>query len=143
MDEETALQLVMSLSGTKAELLHKKIAMSFTQMKVELYEWRQSRKNVIKPTKACNDSIKWLSDQLKIEKPDSSAYWRVYLHIQQAIAKAASGSAKTKRESMTAEQLKTVEWLEMSTKKEIERMKVLGISAAEIRKSTLKVLKAV
>jgi len=141
LDEETALQLVMSLSGTKAELLHKKIAMSFTHMKVELYEWRQSRQNVIEPTKACNDSIKWLSDKLKIEKPDSSAYWRIYQHIQEPIAKAATGSAKTKRESMTTEQLKTVEWLEVRTKEEIERMKSLDVSAVDIRKSILETLK--
>jgi len=44
LDEETALQLVMSLSGTKAELLHKKIAIFFTLMKAELIEWRKSAK---------------------------------------------------------------------------------------------------
>ena len=141
LDEETALQLVMSLSGTKAELLHKKIAVSFTQMKTELIKWRRSRQDVIEPTKAANDSIKWLSDRLKEEKPGSSSGLRIYQHIQEAIAKCATCNARTKRDQMTTEQLKLVEVLEILVHEKIESLRALGASGVDVKESILSMLK--
>jgi len=142
LDEETALQLVMSLSGTKAELLHKKIAMSFTLMKAELYEWKKSRQDVIEPTKTCNDAIEWLRLELLKEIPESGKPKFLYINIQKAVTKAATGNANTDRSVMTSEQLRIIGWLEIQVHDEIERMKTLDFSAVKIRESILELLKA-
>jgi len=117
LDEETALQLVMSLSGTKAEL-----------MKAELIEWRQSRQDVITPTNKAKASIQWLRLELENELTNSRKPELLHTHIQSAINKAATGHARTKREEMNATQLKLVEWLEDRVHDEIERMKALSVN---------------
>ena len=141
LDEETALQLVMSLSGTKAELLHKKIAISFTQMKAELVVWRQSRQAVIDPTKAANNSIEWLRLELIKEIPESRKSSFLYINIQKAIIKAATGNGRTDRAEMNTTQLKVVKSLEDLVHGEVERMKELNVSAVDIRQSILETLK--
>ncbi len=142
LDEESALQLVMSLSGKKAELLHKKIAVSFIQMKAELHKWRKARQTVIEPTSICNDSIEWLRLALIEEIPESRKPKFLYINIQSAITKAAAQNARTGRDEMTANQLKSIQWLEAHVHEEIERLRGLEFSAVEIRKHILHILKA-
>lgn len=142
LNEEIALQVIMGLSGSKAEILHKKIAGLFVSMKAELAEWQKTRQTIIEPTKSCNDSIKWLQMELSSEIPESRKSGLIYQHIQEAITKAESGNARTKRETMTVQQLEMVEWLELRSQEEIERMKSLGVSAVDIRQSILDTLKA-
>jgi len=142
LDRKNFSIVVLGFTGEQAENFRIEYVEQFEKNAAKLIEWEIYRQDVIEPTKTCNDSIKWLSSGLKKENPSSSSHWRVYQHIQQAITKAATGDARTKREEMTAEQLKLVQWMEDRVHDEIERMKALGASAVDIRQIILDTLKS-
>jgi len=142
LDRKNFSIVVLGFTGEQAEIFRIEYVEQFEKNAAKLIEWEIYRQDVIEPTKTCNDSIKWLSSGLKKENPSSNSHWRVYQHIQQAITKAATGDARTKREEMTAEQLKLVQWMEDRVHDEIERMKALGASAVDIRQSILDTLKS-
>jgi phage regulator Rha-like protein len=142
LEEVEALQVVMSLSGAKAEQLHKEIAQAFVSMKKENAEWRTQALLTTDTTKQANDHIHWLQIELAKVIPTSMRCTMLFVHIQGAITKAATGSAKTKREVMTAYQLFQVEDLEQQVRKIIERLRRAGIDAVQIRDDTLAMIRA-
>jgi Rha family phage regulatory protein len=142
LDETASLQVVMGLSGAKAEQLHKDIAQAFVSMKKENAEWRAQALLTTDTTKQANDNIHWLQIELAKVIPSSMRCTMLFIHIQQAITKAATGSAKTKREVMTAYQLFQVEELEQQVRKIIERLRRAGIDAVQIRDDTLSMIRA-
>jgi len=76
------------------------------------------------------------------EIPESGKPKFLYINIQKAITKAATGNANTNRAVMTSEQLRIIGWLEIQVRDEIERMRTLDFSAVKIRESILELLKA-
>ena len=142
LSRDQFLQVVFGFTGDKAEQFHADFIQLFNQQEAELNEWRKSRQSVIEPTKIANNSIEWLRLELIKEIPESRKSSFLYINIQTSITKAATGNGRTDRAEMNAEQLKLVEWLELRTREEIERMKILGISAVNIRQSILDTLKA-
>jgi phage regulator Rha-like protein len=142
LKEVEALQVVMSLSGAKAEQLHKEIAQAFVNMKKEIAEWRTQALLTTDTTKQANDHIHWLQKELTKVIPTSMRCKMLFIHIQQAITKAATGSAKTKREVMTAHELFQVGELEQQVRKIIERLRRAGIDAVQIRDDTLSMVRA-
>lgn len=142
LNRDQFLQVVFGFTGDKAEQFHADFIQLFNQQEAELNKWRKSRLSVIEPTKIANNSIEWLRLELIKEIPESRKPSFLYINIQTSITKAATGNGRTDRAEMNAEQLKLVEWLELRTREEIERMKILGISAVNIRQSILDMLKA-
>jgi phage regulator Rha-like protein len=142
LKEVEALQVVMSLSGAKAEQLHKEIAQAFVSMKKENAEWRAQALLTTDTTKQANDHIHWLKNELSAVIPSSRRCTMLFIHIQRAIAKVATGSANTKREMMTACQLFQVGELEQQVRKTIERLRRGGIDAEQIRDDTMAMIKA-
>jgi Rha family phage regulatory protein len=142
LDETASLQVVMGLSGAKAEQLHKEIAQAFVSMKKENAEWRTQALLTTDTTKQANDHIHWLQIELAKVIPTSMRCTMLFVHIQGAITKAATGSAKTKRDMMTAYQLFQVEELEQQVRKIIERLRRAGIDAVQIRDDTLSMIRA-
>ncbi len=133
--------VVLGFTGEQAEDFRIEYVEQFERNAAELIEWRKSRQDVIEPTKTCNDSIEWLRLALSKEYPNSGKVKFLYINIQSAITKAATGNARTDRATMTTTQLKLVEWQEDRVHDEIERMKSLAVSAVDIRKSILETLK--
>jgi Rha family phage regulatory protein len=142
LDETASLQVVMGLSGEKADQLQMEIAQAFVSMKKENAEWRAQGLLTTDTTKRANDDIHWLQNKLAEVIPSSRRCTMLFIHIQQAITKAATGSAKTKREVMTAYQLFQVEELEQQVRKIIERLRRAGIDAVQIRDDTLSMIRA-
>ena len=142
LKEVEALQVVMGLSGAKAEQLHKEIAQAFVSMKKENAEWRTQALLTTDTTKQANDHIHWLQKELTKVIPTSMRCTLLFVHIQGAITKAATGSAKTKRDMMTACQLFQVEKIEQQVRKNIERLRREGIAAEHIREAVMGLIKA-
>lgn len=141
LEEAPALQVIMGLSGSKAEGLQKEIAHAFVEMKVELQHWHQQAHITTDSTKQANDRVYWLQQELVKVIPESKRCTMLFIHIQNWITKAATGSAKTKREEMTTEQLGRIELLERKVDAEIERLRAKNILAEEIREEIKIMLK--
>jgi phage regulator Rha-like protein len=134
LNEVEALQVVMSLTGKKAEQLHKVIAQAFVAMKSELNDWRTGRHLASDSTKLANDNIFWLSTALTETMPASKKGSLLFVHIQQAINKAATGSAKVEdRNKLLTCQLHRIEQLEQAVHVQIERLKADDIKPEQIR----------
>jgi Rha family phage regulatory protein len=142
LDETASLQVVMGLSGAKAEQLHKEIAQAFVSMKKENAEWRTQALLTTDTTKQANDHIHWLQKELTKVIPTSMRCTLLFVHIQGAITKAATGSAKTKRDMMTACQLFQIGKIEQQVRKNIERLRREGIAAEQIREAVMGLIKA-
>ena len=142
LDETASLQVVMGLSGAKAEQLHKEIAQAFVSMKKENAEWRTQALLTTDTTKQANDHIHWLQKELTKVIPTSMRCTLLFVHIQGAITKAATGSAKTKRDMMTACQLFQIGKIEQQVRKNIERLRREGIAAEHIREAVMGLIKA-
>jgi phage regulator Rha-like protein len=143
LNEEVALQVVMSLSGKKAEQLHKVIAQAFVAMKAELNDWRTGRRIASDSTKLANDNIHWLHKALAEVIPESKRYTMLFIHVQQAINKAATGSAKVEdRNKLLTCQLHRIEQLEQAVHAEIERLKADDIAPEQIRDDVLAMIKS-
>lgn len=142
LDETASLQVVMGLSGAKAEQLHKEIAQAFVSMKKENAKWRTQALLTTDTTKQANDHIHWLQKELIKVIPTSMRCTLLFVHIQGAITKAATGSAKTKRDMMTACQLFQIGKIEQQVRKNIERLRREGIAAEQIREAVMGLIKA-
>jgi|GEM_PF-1033191 len=141
LKEVEALQVIMSLSGSKAELLHKELAQAFVSMKKENAEWREQALLTTDTTKQANDQVYLLQNDLAEVIPNSKRCTMLFVHIQQAITKAATGSANTKREVMTACQLYQVGQLEQQVQTEIEQLRRGGVAPEQIREDVLAMIK--
>ena len=140
--EVEALQVIMSLTGAKAEKLHKEIAQAFVSVKKENAEWRAQARITTRTTKQANDQVYWLRSELAEIIPTSKRCTMIYVHIQGAINKAVTGKANTKRESMTSSQLLKIGNMEQWVEANIEQLKREGLPALHIRDEVLAGLKA-
>jgi len=141
LDRKSFSTVVLGFTGEKAEDFRIEYVEQFEKNATELIQWRKVRQEVIEPTKAANDSIEWLRLELIKEIPESNKPKFLYINIQKAITKVASGNANTDRAEMNVEQLKVVQWLEVQVHDEIERLRAVGLSAVDIREQVLLLLK--
>lgn len=141
LDRKIFSQVVLGFTGDKAEDFRTVYVEQFEKNLEELLEWRNTRHDVIQPTKIANDSIEWLRLELIKEIPASRKPGLIYIHIQNQINKLASGNAGIKRNDMSTNQLKVIEWLEIQVHEEIERLKALDFCAVEIRELVLELIK--
>jgi len=141
LDRKLFSQIVLGFTGDKAEDFRSEYVEQFEKNLEELLVWRNTRREIIQSTKVANDSIEWLRLELIKEIPESKKASFIYIHIQNRVNKLASGHAGTKRNDMTTEQLKVIEWLEIQVHEEIERLRGLGVSAVEIRMQVLELIK--
>ena len=142
LPEVEALQVIMSLTGAKAEKLHKEIAQAFVSVKKENAEWRAQALITTSTTKQANDQVYWLRNELAEIIPTSNRCTMLFVHIQRAINKVATGAANTKRDMMTAFQLQQVGKLQQQVQKHIERLRQEGVNAEKIRDATMAMIKA-
>jgi Rha family phage regulatory protein len=105
LNRDEFLLVVMGFTGNKADRFKADFIKLFNQQEEELIEWQKGRRIAIDTTKGANDQIFWLKNKLAETIPDSKRCTMLFVHIQGAITKAATGSANTKRESMTSSQL--------------------------------------
>ena len=140
--EVEALQVIMSLTGAKAEKLHKEIAQAFVSVKKENAEWRAQALITTSTTKQANDQVYWLRNELAEIIPTSKRCTMLFVHIQGAINQVATGKANTKRDTMTACQLQKVGKLEQQVYAHIEELRWEGLDAEAIRDATMAMIKA-
>ena len=141
LDRKSFSIVVLGFTGEEAENFRVEYIEQFEKIADELLEWRKTRQDVIEPTKVANDSLAWLKLALEKEIPESRKPKFLYINIQQAITKSATGRANSERSEMSAEQLKIIQWLEVQVHDEIERLKGGGIPATSIREQILALLK--
>ena len=142
LPEVEALQVIMSLTGAKAEKLHKEIAQAFVSVKKENAEWRTQALLITCTTKQANHQIHWLRNELGKIIPTSNRYIMLFVHIQGAITKVATGVANTKRDTMTACQLQKVGKLEQQVEIHIDQLNREGLPAVQIREEVIAMIKA-
>ena len=140
--EVEALQVIMSLTGEKAEKLHKEIAQAFVSVKKENAEWRAQALITTSTTKQANDQVYWLRNELAEIIPTSKRCTMLFVHIQGAINQVATGKANTKRDTMTACQLQKVGKLEQQVYAHIEQLRREGLDAEAVRDATMAMIKA-
>jgi phage regulator Rha-like protein len=140
--EVEALQVIMSLTGAKAEKLHKEIAQAFVSVKKENAEWRAQALITTSTTKQANDQVYWLRSELAEIIPTSKRCTMLFVHIQGAVNQVATGKANTKRDTMTACKLQKVGKLEQQVYAHIEQLRREGLGAEAIRDATMAMIKA-
>lgn len=143
LDETASLQIVMGLSGTKAEQLHKDIAQAFVNMKYELAEWREQALLATDSTKQANDQIYLLQHDLAEAMPSSGKPKLLFIHIQTAINKAVTGVGKSiDRNTLHIDDLNEIKQLEQQVLTDIERLRREGIAPEKIRLDVIDMIKA-
>ena len=120
LTEESALQVIMGLSGDKAEQLHKEIAHAFVEMKDELSGWQSGKLFAANATKFANDAIHRLGIRLTNEYPESAKGRLIYIHFQNAMNVAITGKSKIDRSELAKEQLIRLAMLEIAVNEAIE-----------------------
>lgn len=143
LNEQSALQVIMGLSGKKAEQLHKVIAQAFIELKKELHQWKTGRLLATDATKQANDEVAWLQVELAKDIPSSGKPKLLFVHIQIAINKAVTGlGKKLDRNTLPIDHLKGIERLEQAVQAEIKQLKVNGVAPEQIRLDVLAMIKS-
>lgn len=143
LNRDQFLLVVMGFTGNKADIFKADFIQLFNQQEEELTQWRKQRSIASDTTKQANDQVYLLWQDLGEVIPSSMRYKMLFVHVQQAITKVATGSAKTDRATMTADQLHQVEVIEQQTETEIERLRSDGVEPERIRDDVLIMIKAI
>jgi Rha family phage regulatory protein len=142
LNRDEFLLVVLGFTGNKADRFKADFIKLFNRQETELIAWQQGRRIAIDTTKGANDQIFWLKNKLAETIPDSKRCTMLFIHIQGAITKAATGSANTKRESMTSSQLLKIcnleEWVEANS----EQLNREGLPPLTIRDEVMVMIKA-
>ncbi len=141
LNRDQFLLVVMGFTGDKADRFKTDFIRLFNQQEEELIEWRQQRHIASDTTKQANDQVYLLQKDLAEVIPSSKRCTMLFVHIQQAITKAVTGSAKTERGAMTADQLYQVGLVEQRMQAEIKRLRSDGVSPEEIRDDVMTIIK--
>lgn len=137
LNRDKFLLVVMGFTGDKADRFKADFIKLFNQQEEELIQWRQQRELAVDTTKQANDQVYLLQQELALVIPSSKRCTMLFVHLQQAITKAATGSAKTKRATMTSEQLHQVGLLEQQVQIEIKRLRDDGVEPEKSRNDVL------
>jgi len=132
----------MGFTGDKADQFKADFITLFNHVEGERDYWMQQRHLASDNTKLANDNIYWLHKALAEVIPESKRYSMLFLHVQQAINKAATGSAKVEdRNKLLTCQLHRIEQLEQAVHAEIERLKTDDIAPEQIRDDVLRMIR--
>ncbi len=142
LNRDQFLLVVFGFTGEKADGFKSDFIRLFNQQEAELTHWREKRLTSISTTKQANNQVHLLQEALRDIIPHSKRCTMLFIHIQQAITKAATGSAKTERATMTAEQLQKISKLEGNINADIERLMSAGVEPETVRNNVLSAIKA-
>jgi Rha family phage regulatory protein len=136
------LLIVMGFTGDKADKFKSDFIQLFNQQETELRQWRQGRLIASDTTKDANDQIYKLQNELENVIPNSRRCTMIFNHIQNRITKVATGSANTKRESMTFSELDQVTEIEQQVQNHIKRLRGEGVDPVQIRDDVMEMIQA-
>ena len=136
------LLVVMGFTGSKADKFKSDFIQLFNQQETELRQWQQGRLVAIDTTKEANDQIHLLQNKLAETIPNSKRCTMLFVHIQQAITKIATGKANTNRDTMTEGQLLKISNLEEQVEIQIEQLNREGLPPITIRNEVIATIKA-
>jgi Rha family phage regulatory protein len=142
LNRDQFLLVVMGFTGSKADQFKADFIQLFNQQETELRQWQQGRLVAVDTTKHANDQIYWLRNKLAETIPTSKRCIMLFVHIQGAITKKATGKANTNRDTMTACQLLKVGELEQQVEIYIEQLNREGLPAVHIREEVIAMIKA-
>jgi Rha family phage regulatory protein len=142
LNRDQFLLVVMGFTGSKADQFKSDFIQLFNQQEAELRQWQTGRLVSTDTTKQANDQIYWLRNKLAETIPTSRRCTMLFIHIQGAITKRATGKANTKRDAMTACQLLEVGNLEQRVEAQIEKLSHEGLPAVHIRDEVIAMIKA-
>lgn len=143
LNRDQFLLLVLGFTGHKAERFKADFIRLFNQQEKELSHWRKQALLTTDSTKQANYQLYRLQKALIGVIPTSKKCPLLFTHVQQAITKAATGSAKTSRKTMTTQELDLVEQLERMVEQEIERLMNQGVSPEQVRDEVIAMIKKV
>jgi hypothetical protein len=132
----------MGFTGRKADQFKADFIKLFNQQETELRQWQQGRLVAIDTTKEANDQIHLLQNKLAETIPNSKRCTMLFVHIQQAITKMATGKANTNRDTMTEGQLLKIGNLEEQVEIQIEQLYREGLPPITIRNEVIATIKA-
>jgi Rha family phage regulatory protein len=136
------LLVVMGFTGSKADKFKSDFIKLFNHQEAELTQWRAGRLIASDMTKDANDQIYKLKNDLKKVIPNSRRCSMIFNHFQRSITKAATGSAKTKRDVMTFSQLDQVAEIEQNVQDYIKQLRLAGVDPIQIRANTMAMIQA-
>jgi Rha family phage regulatory protein len=142
LSRDEFLLVVMGFTGSKADQFKSDFIQLFNQQEAELRQWQTGRLVATDTTKQANDQIYWLKNKLAETIPTSRRCTMLFVHMQGAITKRATGKANTKRDAMTACQLLEVGNLEQRVEAQIEKLSHEGLPAVHIRDEVIAMIKA-
>ena len=142
LSRDQFLIVVMGFTGDKADRFKADFIKLFSEQEAELKQWQAGRLVAADTTKQANDQIYKLQNELKTVIPSSKRCTMIFNHIQNRITKTVTGSADTKRESMTSSQLHQVTELEQQVQNHIKRLRGEGVDPVQIRDNTMAMILA-
>ena len=142
LNRDEFLSVVMGFTGSKADKFKSDFIQLFNQQETELRQWQQGRLVAIDTTKEANDQIHLLQNKLAETIPNSKRCTMLFVHIQQAITKIATGKANTNRDTMTEGQLLKISNLEEQVEIQIEQLNREGLPPITIRNEVIATIKA-
>ena len=135
------LLIVMAFTYDKANHFKADFIQLFNQRENELLHWREKALLTSDSTKQAKDQVHRLQGSLRMVIPTFKRSTLQFIHLQQAITLAATGSTKTKRHSMISSKLILVEVLEALLQTEIKRLMDQGIAPEQGGDYVLAVIK--
>jgi Rha family phage regulatory protein len=142
LNRDEFLLVVMGFTGSKADKFKSDFIQLFNQQETELRQWQQGRLVAIDTTKEANGQIYLLKNKLAETIPNSKRCTMLFVHIQQAITKIATGKANTNRDTMTEGQLLKISNLEEQVEIQIEQLNREGLPPIKIRNEVIATIKA-
>jgi Rha family phage regulatory protein len=142
LSRDKFLLVVLGFTGDKADQFKSDFIKLFNQQEAELKQWRTGRLIASDMTKDANDQIYKLKNDLKKVIPNSRRCSMIFNHFQRSITKAATGSAKTKRDVMTFSQLDQVAEIEQNVQDYIKQLRLAGVDPIQIRANTMAMIQA-
>jgi len=142
LNRDEFLLVVMGFTGSKADKFKSDFIQLFNQQETELRQWQQGRLVAIDTTKEANDQIHLLQNKLAETIPNSKRCTMLFVHIQQAITKIATGKANTNRDTMTEGQLLKISNLEEQVEIQMEQLNREGLPPITIRNEVIATIKA-
>jgi Rha family phage regulatory protein len=142
LNRDELLLVVMGFTGSKADKFKSDFIQLFNQQETELRQWQQGRLVAIDTTKEANGQIYLLKNKLAETIPNSKRCTMLFVHIQQAITKIATGKANTNRDTMTEGQLLKISNLEEQVEIQIEQLNREGLPPIKIRNEVIATIKA-
>ena len=142
LNRDEFLLVVMGFTGSQADQFKADFIKLFNQQETELRQWQQGRLVAIDKTKEANGQIYLLKNKLAETIPNSKRCTMLFVHIQQAITKIATGKANTNRDTMTEGQLLKISNLEEQVEIQIEQLNREGLPPITIRNEVIATIKA-